>query len=193
MQGGLGSSALFSTGVVGAAPVINTGFAASPSYQFVADQGAGLGSVPFANNGVSAQANAQVSLNGLQQPSSFVVPQQSLGLVAQAAPVNMASLGRYATVGAQSGRMLDQSTDGLQIAVDGSAAGSQQMPPPPPLAPQPAPAMPSPPPAMPPQPLVTTGSTLVSKGFVRKSESYQEQKSGSRNSNKEFEKVTTQA
>lgn len=190
---GVSAPAMMSSGYVGASPVVGTGFAAAPSLgnQFASYQeGSGLGAGGF-GGGVSAQANAQVSLNGMQQPASFASP--PFGLAVQGPSAGMVSSGRFAAAGgqaAQSGRMLNQSTDGLQIEVDGSA--SQPMPPQQPLPPQ----MPSPPPpAMaPPQPMpVTTGSTLVSKGFVRKSESFQEQKSGSRNSNKEFEKVTTQA
>lgn len=136
---------------------------------------------------VTAQASANV------QVGSAGVPQPQMGFVAQGpAHVGQVTSSRFniasnfgATAG-QSARMLNQGTDGLQIQVDGQGAmePSQGQVPPPPPPPQPPLQQPVP---MPPQPQ----GGLVTKGFVRKSESFQEQKSGSKQSSKEFEKTTT--
>jgi hypothetical protein len=134
-----------------------------------------------------ASANVQVGSAGVSQPPMGFVAQEPYhaGQVTSSRFNIASNLG--ATAG-QSARMLNQGTDGLQIQVDGQGAMEPpqgQVPPPPP-PPQPQPPMQQPVP-MPPQPQ----GGLVTKGFVRKSESFQEQKSGSKQSSKEFEKTTT--
>lgn len=133
----------------------------------------------------NAQASANVQVGSAdQQPMGFVAQAPSFAGQVTSSRFNVASnLGGSA---GRSARMLNQGAEGLQIEVDGQGAMPEppqgQMPPPP----MPMPPMQQPAP-MPPQPQ----GGLVTKGFVRKAESFQEQKSGSKQSSKEFEKTTT--
>jgi len=143
------------------------------------------------NGGASLEASARVLVNGQQMPSQQVFAAQGPSQVGQVMSSRYAAgssgMGGVADARmARSGAMFNQGTEGLQIDVDGQGQGGM----PPQAGP---PALPMPPQPMPPQFAPSAGSSLITKGFVRKNESFQEQKSGNKQSSKEFEKVTTQA
>lgn len=140
-------------------------------------------------NMFTAHASASVMGGGSQmmaQPQQEMMAQPSM-FAAQSPRMMM---GERSSNTVTSGRMFNQGqgTEGLGIEVEG-----QGQVPPPQSQPMPLPqAQPMPLPQAQPMPLpapVVSGG-LVTKGFSRKSESYNEQKSGNRSSVKEYEKTT---